>query len=106
MVTIFTLGLFKEALYLYKFWLKFVFKVVRIYLEKDMSQTIYELTFSILLQGAVKSLFLVQGREKVNEAWGLQKVIGVWHRDEEKVRLYKNCWIANNLCMKNHFMSL
>ena len=33
-----------------------------------MSQTIYELTFSILLQGAVKSLFLVQGREKVNEA--------------------------------------
>ena len=29
--------------------------------------------------------------EKENETRGLQKVIGVRGRDQEKVRLYKNC---------------
>ena len=42
----------------------------------------------------------VGGYEKTNEARGLQKVIGVKRRHEEKVRLYKNCWTANNLCIK------
>ena len=62
-----------------------------------MSQTVCIYFFYFVTGGCKKTDFWCRRREKVgdyekaNEARGLQKVIGVKRRHEEKVRLYKNC---------------
>ena len=87
-------------------------KVVQIYLKKDTDWIYF---FYFVTGGCEKLIFGAGGKksnsefgdwEKKNEAQGLQKVIGVRRRDQEKVSLYNNCWTTNNLCVKNHFMLL
>ena len=68
---------------------------MQIYLKRDMLQTVC-IYFFYFVTGGCKKLVLVQGpwksnsefgnHEKVNEAWGLQKVIGDWRQDQTKVR--------------------
>ena len=65
-----------------------------------MSQTVYIYFFYFVTRGCERLTFGEGGvkkysefgdHEKVNEARGLQKVIGVRRQDQEKVRRYKNC---------------
>ena len=67
-----------------------------------MSQTICIYFFYFVTEGCEKLNFWCRGHEKVilsfgrdhekvNEARGFQKVIGVRCQDREKVTLYKNC---------------
>ena len=83
-----------------------MFKVVQIYLKKDKSQPVCIYFFYFVTGGCEKLIFgagvdeKVRDHEKGNKARGLQKIIGVRRWDQEKVRLYNNCLIANNLCIK------
>ena len=91
---------FEICSYLFQFCLKFMFKLVQIYLKKDVSQTVC-IYFFYFATGGCGKLICCRGHEKVilsletmkqiNEAQDLPKVIGVGGLDQEKVRLYKNC---------------
>ena len=78
---------------------------MQIYLKKDVTNCLY-LLFLFCYRRLWKTNFWCRGHgkvrdhEKENKARGLQKVIGVRRWDQEKVRLYKNCLTANNLCVK------
>ena len=68
---------------------------MQIYLKKDISQTVRIYFFYFVTESCEKLTFgagdvKVGDHEKVNEARGLQNVIGVRRRDQEKVRLCKN----------------
>ena len=87
---------------------------MQIYLKKDMPQNFCIYIFYFVTGGCKKLGFGAQKKwknscefgdhEKVKEARGLQKVIVFGRRNQEKLRLCKNCWTANNLCIKNSLL--